>query len=122
VLKKIGNRIRKIRLAKGLTLANMGEELEMTTSAYAKIERGETNMPASRLIQIAAALDVNVSQLFEDPVPLAVEGKNSYGYATKEEVWQLNQMFQKVLKELEALRGELPVKKRKIKKKTAAKK
>ncbi len=111
MLKKTGQRIRKIRISKGLTLANMGEELKMTTSAYSKIERGETNILATRLIQIAEVFNINISQLFEDPIPSVVEGKNSYGYASKEEVAHLTHVVQAMLKEIEKLREDFSKKK-----------
>lgn len=118
MIKKLGERIKRIRINKDFTLANMAEELGMTTSAYSKIERGVTNPPASRLIQIAEILEVNVKDFFEDPVPnTVVEAKNLYGFATKDELAHLTHLVQTLLIEFEKLREELPAKAEKKKKK-----
>lgn len=37
----------------------------MSVSSYAKIERGETDVNLSRLLEIAESMDIDLSQLFE---------------------------------------------------------
>ncbi len=106
-MKKIGSRISRIRKSKDLTQANMAEELGMTTSAYSKIERGDTNPPVNRLVQIAKVLEVNIADFFEDRAQAAEEG-NKYGYASKEEVENLGRLVSILAKEIEKLREELP--------------
>lgn len=107
MLKKLGQKIRKVRVAKGLTVANMGEELGMSTSAYAKIERGETNTPATRLIQIAEVLDISVSDMFNERDFSVAENKNMYGFASKEEVEQLANIVNTLVKEIGKLRLDI---------------
>ena len=49
-LKKIvGQRLQMLRLEKCLTQEQMGEKLNLSTSAYCKIEYGETDLTLTRL-------------------------------------------------------------------------
>ncbi|MFN6039862.1 MAG: helix-turn-helix domain-containing protein, partial [Bacteroidota bacterium] len=66
MIQEVGEKIRLLRSSKGLTQANMAEELGMTTSAYSKIERAEINIPLNRLYQIAEVLDVPVMIFFQE--------------------------------------------------------
>lgn len=108
MIKKIGSRISKIRKGKDLTQANMAEELGMTTSAYSKIERGDTNAPVNRLLQIAKVLEVDVAEFFAEPVTSFKEESGKYGFATREEVENLGRLVSILAKEIEKLRAELP--------------
>ena len=105
---KIGERIRRIRAGKGYSQANIAEDLGITSGAYAKIERGETDASISRLMQIAKSLEVNVAEFLEDGPANTKENKINYGYASKEEVESLAAAVYKLTKEVEKLRLELP--------------
>ena len=53
-LKKIvGQRLQLLRMEKNLTQEQMGEKLNLSTSAYCKIEYGETDLTLTRLNKIA---------------------------------------------------------------------
>ena len=107
--KKIGERIRRIRASKGLTQGNIAHELEMTHGAYAKIERGETDAPLSRLTQIAAVLEVNITEFFEDKTKLLSwkESENPYGFAVKSDVENLAKAVEMLAREVKEMRSEL---------------
>jgi transcriptional regulator with XRE-family HTH domain len=64
-LEKIGAKIRTIRVAKGLTQENIAEQLGMSHSGYAKIERGEVDMNISRLEQIAQKFCVDLAEIVQ---------------------------------------------------------
>lgn len=64
-LEKIGTKIRNIRVAKGLTQENIAEQLGMSHSGYAKIERGEVDMNISRLEQIAQKFCVDLAEIVQ---------------------------------------------------------
>ncbi len=64
-LKKIGSKIRTLRVKKGVTQENFAHELEMSHSGYAKIERGEVDINISRLEQIAAKLEVDFEEIVQ---------------------------------------------------------
>jgi transcriptional regulator with XRE-family HTH domain len=114
VKNKIGERIRRIRSGKGLTLANVAHELDITTGAYAKIERGETDPSIGRLLQIAQILEVNIASFLDEELAFN-DGKPDYGYASKSDVENLSHLVNTLIKEMEKLRSELP--KEEVKKK-----
>ena len=57
--------IRRARLDKGYSQDYVSTEIGITLSAYSKIERGLTDPSLSRMKQIAAVLEVDLSLLFK---------------------------------------------------------
>jgi transcriptional regulator with XRE-family HTH domain len=116
--KTIGERIRRIRAGKGYSQANVAEDLGITTGAYSKIERGDTDANVSRLLHIAQVLEVHICEFFDDDYSnRAMEAKKEYGYATKEEVENLSKNIQALLQEFTKLKAELNGKEKPAKKK-----
>jgi len=70
----IAKRIRKIRLARGLTLTEAAKRSELTKSALSKIETAQISPPISTMIRIAKALGVALLEFFidEDNTPVCV--------------------------------------------------
>lgn len=60
---KLGDKIRKIRKMKDLSQENIAEALNISHTAFAKIERGETNPSQLRIEQIANALEITKAEL-----------------------------------------------------------
>lgn len=60
---EIGEKIRGIRGLKGLSQENMAGMLGMSLRGYGDIERGTTDLPYSRLKDIAAKLGVSVADI-----------------------------------------------------------
>jgi len=58
---KVYRNIKKIRELKNLTREYVAAELAMSTSGYGKIERGEVDITVTKLIRLAAILEVSVS-------------------------------------------------------------
>jgi transcriptional regulator with XRE-family HTH domain len=54
-----GDKIRTIRKMKGLSQENLAEMLSISSTAYAKIDRNESNPSNSRMEQIAGVLNMN---------------------------------------------------------------
>lgn len=48
------------------TQEEVAEKLGMSTTGYAKIERGQTNVSVEKLKQIAQVFNLNVAQLLDD--------------------------------------------------------
>lgn len=48
------------------TQEQVAEKLGMSTTGYAKIERGETNISVEKLKQIAQIFNINITQLLDD--------------------------------------------------------
>jgi len=62
----LGQRMRELRLAKGLTQADMAER-GLSYKYYQKIEAGRVNLTLKTLEKLAAALGIEVSDLFRFP-------------------------------------------------------
>lgn len=60
----LGARIRAIRRAKGFSQEGFAAEAGLGRSYYGGVERGERNIAALNLMQIAKVLDVEVGELF----------------------------------------------------------
>ena len=77
---KVNEKIRFMRQSKNWSQEEMANKLGMSTNGYANIERGETDIPLSRLEQIAKALEVELLELLsfgERNVFYLVNGDNS---------------------------------------------
>ncbi|WP_439556683.1 helix-turn-helix domain-containing protein [Dyadobacter sp.] len=59
----LSEKIRLIRLQKGLSQENMADMLGLSTTAYGDLERGRTELSVSRLENIAKLLDVKLPDL-----------------------------------------------------------
>lgn len=57
--------IKKIRELKNLTREFVADEINMSTSGYGKIERGEVDLTLSKLDKIARVFNVSVDFIFK---------------------------------------------------------
>lgn len=64
LLLSLGERIRKIRRTKGLTIEKLGERSGINPKYVGYIERGQRNVTVRNIMAIADALDVPISSLF----------------------------------------------------------
>lgn len=62
--KLVGQRLQLLRLERNLTQEQMSEKLNLSTSAYCKIEYGETDLTLTRLNKIADVLNMSAVELF----------------------------------------------------------
>ncbi len=60
----LGQQIRKVRQAKGFSQEDFAAQADLDRSYYGGVERGERNVAALNLMKIAAALQVEVGELF----------------------------------------------------------
>ena len=60
---KIGQRIRKIRKAHGLSQEELAERVDISTTHMSHIETGNTKLSLPVLVDIAAALEVRTDDL-----------------------------------------------------------
>jgi transcriptional regulator with XRE-family HTH domain len=77
---KVHEKIRFMRQSKNWSQEEMADKLGMSTNGYANIERGETDVPFSRLEQIAKTLEVELLELLsfgERNIFYLVTGDNS---------------------------------------------
>ncbi|WP_042356871.1 helix-turn-helix domain-containing protein [Bacillus rubiinfantis] len=64
-LKIVGDRIRNLRKANGLTQEGLAEKAELQYSYIGGVERGERNISLETLEKILIALDVTAFELFK---------------------------------------------------------
>ncbi len=62
----IGETVRGLRKARGLTLKQMSKRTNLSVSLLSQIERAESSASISSLFKIATALDVRIQSLFGD--------------------------------------------------------
>ncbi len=60
---KLGNKIRVFRQIKGYSQEAMAENLGISHTAYAKMERGESKITEEKLLKIANILGINTEDL-----------------------------------------------------------
>jgi transcriptional regulator with XRE-family HTH domain len=65
-LVKLGKNISAKRRLLGLKQEDVAFDIDISITSYAKIERGETNIPFMRLVQIADYLKVEVAELVRE--------------------------------------------------------
>jgi transcriptional regulator with XRE-family HTH domain len=61
----VGNRIRTLRIQKGLSQEELANEADIPLSQIGRIERGENNPTISTLYVIAKALEVELKTLVD---------------------------------------------------------
>ena len=64
--KKIGLKIKQIRKIWGLSQSELAERVGISFQQIQKYEKGSTRISVMRLQQISEALDVNISEFFEE--------------------------------------------------------
>lgn len=64
-MEKIIKKIAEIRTRKGFSYENMAHDLDLSTSAYRKIETGETKLTVERLVDISRILETPLNDFLE---------------------------------------------------------
>ena len=81
---ELGKRIRQYRVNKGLTLQGLAEKTGLTKGYLSKIEKAKKAPPVSTLINLAKALDINISEIFgegennKSPICLVKKGDRRF--------------------------------------------
>jgi transcriptional regulator with XRE-family HTH domain len=65
-LTKLGQKIRSLREAQGISQENFAQLASIERARYGKIERGEANISANVIFRLAHHLKVHPSELFAD--------------------------------------------------------
>ena len=61
--KSVGERLRAVRVNKGITQAQLAQQVRTSPDMIGKYERGEVSPSWQRLVEIAAALDISPADL-----------------------------------------------------------
>src|SRR5690625_3128235 len=67
-MNNIGEKIKKLRIAKRLTLKNISEKTDLTVSFLSQVERLKSYLTLKSLKKISYALDVNPSYFFNEHI------------------------------------------------------
>ena len=92
-LKILGKNIRKVRQQTGLTQENAANDLDCSLNTYTKIERGETNVPFLRLVQIAEYYKVPLSELVKGPNDLDINNLSQEIKSIKDDIEIINNIL-----------------------------
>lgn len=61
----VGEKIKHLRELKGVSRKTLAFELGLSLSGYSKLERGETDLPLSKLYKISEVLEVDVAKILD---------------------------------------------------------
>jgi transcriptional regulator with XRE-family HTH domain len=70
-MKQVGERLKELRTARGLTQAQLGERVGLNRLAVQNMERGTRKIAAEEALVLARAMDVRVGALLGEPEPQA---------------------------------------------------
>ena len=110
VKNNVAYRIRKLRESKDYSQQNMADELNISLSAYSKIERAATDPSVNRVAAIAKILEVDITYFFREQTGVinkAEDGSEFFGWATKTEVEELAKDIRKMKQEIASLKTGL---------------
>lgn len=65
ILQKLGNELKILRKAQGLTQEELAEKVGVHATYIGKIEGGKSNPSVRMIFRISRALDVKLSKVFE---------------------------------------------------------
>jgi len=65
-LKKLGARVKELRMAKGLSLNDLGFKADKEPQSISRLEMGKINPSFLYLIELCMALEIEISELFDD--------------------------------------------------------
>lgn len=89
----VGERIKKVREAKGLSQKEVAINLSMNPSQYSKIENGKVDPQFSSIEKIANALNVSIADIFNSES--VFDDINSLNKSTVEKVKLIEQLDDK---------------------------
>jgi transcriptional regulator with XRE-family HTH domain len=66
IKKKFGEKVKELRLEKGLSQETLAHQAELDRTYIPSIEKGERNVSITVIEKIANALEVKISDLFDE--------------------------------------------------------
>lgn len=63
---RFGNRIKQLRLGKGLSQEKFAISIDMDRTYYASVEKGKRNISIVNIEKIAKGLDISLEELFRE--------------------------------------------------------
>lgn len=65
IVEKFGQRVRYLRLSRGLSQEDLGEICSLDRTYISSLERGHRNVSLKNIAALALALEVTLAELFE---------------------------------------------------------
>ena len=100
--KIVGNNLKKIRKAKSISQEQAADNLHISQSAYARIERGESNSWANHLIKICEFFGINPQEILKNETEHNKEDENNLNGN-----FIINQLSDRMIEQYEARIKEL---------------
>ncbi len=101
----IGQKIKKLRELKNLTQDYMAAQLEMSQSAYSKIETGESDVTFKKLELISRALDVKPEDIltFNERIVFNVQhNQTGQGLVINQMTDEMKKLYEELIDQLRA--------------------
>ena len=100
----IGARIKELRVNKSISQKKLAEHLNISQSAYAKIEKGISKLDVNRLVEIAQILEVDPNELLYNDQAKTVNFTNNkisgFGYVNNNYYSDLKEMYEQSINQL----------------------
>jgi transcriptional regulator with XRE-family HTH domain len=106
----IGQKIKKLRELKNLTQEYMAAQLEMSQSAYSKIETGESDVTFKKLELISRALDVKPEDIltFNERLVFNVQhNQTGQGLVINQMTDEMKKLYEELIAQLRAENAHL---------------
>ena len=105
---EIGDKIQKIRELKNFTQEFMAQSLGVSTTAYGKIERNETEMSLTKLERIAKILEMDFRKIldFDEKMIFNIENGNNAAIGSINAVYHNEKFVEHLQQEVIYLREE----------------
>ena len=117
---KTGSKIKHLRIVHSLTQENVADLLKISTSNYAKIERGEIDITIVRLEQIAKVFGAKITDLLAETFAQNIQGDNAHNsfvgnnqgasiqiHETAPQMEMLSQAIQRLTKRMDAVEDKI---------------
>ena len=95
----IGDKLKKMRATKGWSQEQVAESLHLSQSAYARMEKGESNSWAAHLTAICELFEIQPEELVSSQ-PLIVNAHQQGGHSNN--AFIINQLSEKLIEQYEA--------------------
>jgi transcriptional regulator with XRE-family HTH domain len=104
---RIAERIRMLRLQKGLSQQNIADELNLTVAAYSNIERGITGINLERLYQLSEIFNISIAEMLQEAQTVKEPNYYENSNTTSVQLSILTQQLSILQQQVNALQAEM---------------
>lgn len=92
---QIGQRLRGLRVVRGLSQAEVADSVNLSFQQIQKYESGKSRISASKLCKLAVALEVPVNFFFDDITEIG-DASSAASHGLTDEAWHLAGQFDRI--------------------------